>query len=114
MQNQVSMADQVRAEEREARERQRRTERLQRAAATARERQVQHEQQQLRAIRRGELTGALRAERAAAREYGRALTAYERCSDQREAQLGRALDVAYMRSLQASQRVRDLREELGS
>jgi hypothetical protein len=46
------------------------------------------------------------------REYGKALTAYERASEKREAELGRALDRAYANAMAATNRERTLREEL--
>jgi hypothetical protein len=110
----VSTSDQVRAEEREAREQQRHMERMAREAQRIRDREAAAARRARATELRGQLFHAIAGERVAAREYSRALTAYERCSDRREAELGRALDVAYARSMQASQLVRELREELGS
>lgn len=90
----------------------RRMERMRRAAATAAERRVQHERQHMRAVKRGELTGALRTERERGREYSKALTAYNNAPDSKAEQRGRELDRAYALAMRATQCVQELRAEL--
>lgn len=107
-----AVAEQVRAEERSAREQHRHMVRMAAEARRSRERVAAEAVRLRRKSLRVQLANAERDAAGYCREYSKALTAYRRCPDHREAEYGRALDRAFLWALAATDKARGLREEL--
>lgn len=107
------VADQVRAEERAAREQHRHMERMRREAERAREREAAEERRMGRARHKIELTTAERTARDRCREYSRALAAAHRRPGRPWDELDRELDRAYRSAQAACDRLRGYRVQYG-
>lgn len=92
----LSETSDVRAEERAALKQHRHMERMRREADRAREKRESTEKRERRRVLRGQLDEAQRLTRRASRDYSNAITAYVKCRPDREREVGRELDRAYM------------------